>query len=123
MLARHSMKLRSQNNGSVQEKSRSQFFIIILIMEICKHPTYQNIFTAQGAYTNKNSDNMLQHKIKFNKIHIHLLHNTHTYTHRHACSMHTSIQAFMMPSNQVNGYFCLPMHQIDSSQSSPKTGQ
>ena len=61
MLARHSMKLCSQNNGSVQEKSRSQLFLII--MEICKRPTYQNILTAQGAYTSKNSDNMLQHKI------------------------------------------------------------
>ena len=55
------MKLCSQNNGSVQEKSRSQLFLII--MEICKRPTYQNILTAQGAYTSKNSDNMLQHKI------------------------------------------------------------
>ena len=33
-------------------------------MEICKHPTYQNILTAQGAYTSKNSDNMLQRKIQ-----------------------------------------------------------
>ena len=33
-------------------------------MEICKHPTYQNILTTQGAYTSKNGDNMLQHKIQ-----------------------------------------------------------
>ena len=33
-------------------------------MEICKRPTYQNILTAQGAYTSKNSDDMLQHKNK-----------------------------------------------------------
>ena len=32
-------------------------------MEICKHPAYQNILTAQGTYISKNSDNMLQHKI------------------------------------------------------------
>ena len=37
----------------------------IIIMEICKRPTYQNILTAQGAYTSKDSDNMLQHKLKF----------------------------------------------------------
>ena len=33
-------------------------------MEICKRTTYQNILTPQGVYTSKNSDNMLQHKIK-----------------------------------------------------------
>ena len=33
-------------------------------MEIYKRPTYQNILTAQGTYTSKNSDNILQHKIK-----------------------------------------------------------
>ena len=38
--------------------------LIIIIMEICKRPTYQNILTAQGAYTSKNGDNMLQHKIQ-----------------------------------------------------------
>ena len=38
--------------------------MIIVIMEICKRPTYQNILTAQGAYTSKNNDNMLQHKIE-----------------------------------------------------------
>ena len=32
-------------------------------MEICKRPTYQNILTAQGAHTSKNSDNKLQHEI------------------------------------------------------------
>ena len=31
-------------------------------MEICKHPTYQNILTAQGSYTSKNSDNILKQK-------------------------------------------------------------
>ena len=31
---------------------------------MCKRPTYQNILTAQGAYTSKKSDNILQHKIK-----------------------------------------------------------
>ena len=86
-------------------------FLIITILEICKRPTYQNILTVQGAYTSKNSDNMLQHKTKFNKIHIHLLYSarahTHTHTHtytytrargrthagRHAYSTHASIQA------------------------------
>lgn len=34
------------------------------IMEICKRPTFQNILTAQGTYTSKNSDNVLQHKIQ-----------------------------------------------------------
>ena len=38
--------------------------IIIIIMEICKRPTYKNILTAQGAYTSRNADNILQHKIK-----------------------------------------------------------
>ena len=38
--------------------------IIIMIMEICKRPTYQNILTAQGAHTSKNNDNMLRLKIK-----------------------------------------------------------
>ena len=54
-------------------------------MKICKCPTYQNILTAQGTYKIKNSDNMLQHKIKFNKVHVHLLPSTHrhTYTHTH----------------------------------------
>ena len=33
-------------------------------MEISKRPTYQNILTAQGAYTSKSSDSMLEHKIK-----------------------------------------------------------
>ena len=37
---------------------------IIIIMEICKRPTYQNILTAQGAYTSKNSDNILQYEIQ-----------------------------------------------------------
>ena len=32
-------------------------------MEICKHPTYQNVLTAQGMYKCNNSDNMLQHEI------------------------------------------------------------
>ena len=32
-------------------------------MEICKHPTYQNISTARGMYKSKNSNNLLQHKI------------------------------------------------------------
>ena len=36
----------------------------IIIMEICKCPIYQNISTAQGTYTSKNSDNMLEYKIK-----------------------------------------------------------
>ena len=48
----------------------------IIILEICKRPTHQNILTAQGTYTSKNSDNLLQHQIQFNKIHIHLLHST-----------------------------------------------
>ena len=33
-------------------------------MQICKCPAYQNILTAQGAYSSKNGDNMLQHKIQ-----------------------------------------------------------
>ena len=33
-------------------------------MEICKRPTYQNILTAQGVYTSKNSNNTLQNEIK-----------------------------------------------------------
>ena len=33
------------------------------------------------------------YNIKFNKIHIHRLHSTHTHIHRHVCSMHTSIPA------------------------------
>ena len=33
-------------------------------MEMCKRPTYQNSLTAQGMYTSKNSDSMLQQKIK-----------------------------------------------------------
>ena len=37
-------------------------------MEFFKRPTYQNILTAQGAYTSKNSDNMLQHKIKISSL-------------------------------------------------------
>ena len=32
---------------------------LIIIMEICKHPTYQSILTAQGMCTSKNSCNML----------------------------------------------------------------
>ena len=61
---------------------------IIIIMDICKHPTYQNSSTAQGVYTSKNTDNMLQHKITFNKIHTRLFHSTtppppHTHTHIH----------------------------------------
>ena len=35
----------------------------IITMEICKCPTYQIILTAQGTYTSKISDNMLQRKI------------------------------------------------------------
>ena len=38
--------------------------IIIIIVEICRRPTYQNILTAQGMYKSKNSDNTLQHKVK-----------------------------------------------------------
>ena len=34
-------------------------------MKICKCPTYQNILTAQGAYTSKNSDNTLLQEINF----------------------------------------------------------
>ena len=37
----------------------------MIMMEICKRPTYQKYFkTVQGVYKSKNSDNMLQHKIK-----------------------------------------------------------
>jgi len=32
-------------------------------MEICKRPTYQNIFAAQGMYKGKIKYNKLQHKI------------------------------------------------------------
>ena len=59
----------------------------IQIMEVCKHPTSQNILTTHGAYTSKNTDNMLQHKIMFKKIHIHLQH-THTHTHTHTTTPH-----------------------------------
>ena len=31
-------------------------------METCERPSYQNILTAQGAYTSKNSDNILRQK-------------------------------------------------------------
>ena len=64
---------------------------LIIILEVCKCPTHQNILTAQGAYKSRSSDNMIQHKIKFNKIHIYFIAHTHTHTHshvhanRHAC--------------------------------------
>lgn len=52
-------------------------------MEICKRPTFQNILTAQGIYTSKNSDNVLQHKIQnYQKY-------TFTYFITHARSTHT----------------------------------
>ena len=69
---------------------RDASILTIIIMEICKRPTYQNVLAAQSPYTSKNSDNMLQHKdktstnkIKTNKkqkqkMHIHLIHSTHT---------------------------------------------
>ena len=52
--------------------------MIIIVMEICKRPTYQNILTAQGAYKSKNSDSMLRHIIQFNKIYVHLLLSIYT---------------------------------------------
>ena len=54
-------------------------------MELCKRPTYQNILTAQGADKSKNADNMLEHKIEFNKLYINLFPSTHTHTHMRAC--------------------------------------
>ena len=82
---------------------------IIIIMEICKRPTYQNILTAQGAYISKNSDNILQQKqqkvyqkytFTYFIAHTHThartharTHAAHTHANRHACSMYTSIQA------------------------------
>ena len=57
--------------------------LVIIILEICKCPTYQNILTSQGTCKSKNSDGMLQHTIFFNKIHFHFIAHTHTHTHTH----------------------------------------
>ena len=52
------------------------------------------VCTHIGAYTSKNSGNMLQHKIRFNKIHIHLLFSTHMHTRTHAhAHTHTHARA------------------------------
>ena len=66
---------------------------LIIIMEICKHPPYRNILTAQGMHTGKNSDNMLvtaTTKKIFQKY-------TFTYfivhTHMHTRGTHTRKQA------------------------------
>ena len=103
------------------------WILLIIILEVCKRPTYQNILTAQGAYKSRNSDSMLQHKIKFNKIHIHFIAHTHTHTHttshththththtkshththmhtnRHACSMHASTKAHQQKMERCGG--------------------
>ena len=49
--------------ADIRSTEQTDTLLIIIIMNICKRPTYQNILTAQGAYRSKNSNNMLQHKI------------------------------------------------------------
>ena len=47
----------SSKSESYHKVISAQVKNIIIIMEMCKCPTYQNILTAQGTYASKNSDN------------------------------------------------------------------
>ena len=91
------MNMKKKGNKVPIYKSQTRN---IILMEICKCPTYQNISTAQGLYTSKNSD-MQEHK-KITKIHIHLLHSTHTQTGTHA-SIQTSQQEIGVRWGGVGG--------------------
>ena len=59
-----SSRRTSRKYSSGASHGATKIIIMIIIMEICKRPTYQNMLTAQGAHTSKNSDNILQHEIQ-----------------------------------------------------------
>ena len=53
----------SKKDDAINTEQTDTLLIIIIIMNICQRPRYQNIVTAQGAYRSNNSNNILQHQI------------------------------------------------------------
>ena len=60
-----------------------QGVLIIAIMELCKHPTYQQYYNSPRHMYTKAQIMTICYNIKFNELYIHLLPSTHTQTHTH----------------------------------------
>ena len=87
-------------------------------MEICKRPTYKNISTAQGAYTRKNSNNILQQKQQkytFTYFTTHTV--THTVTHTHT---HTNMHAHSTCTHKLT---CVHHVSTDTGKSTGNVGK